>query len=223
MKNSVYNVVILDKSGSMSDMRRQAVGCVNETFGCIRTANKQNEEQSHFVTFVQFCGCDLRTIYENTPIDQVSDITLKDFNPCCSTPLYDAIGNVCTALHAKVKDDPTISVAVTIITDGYENSSREFTTKSIKALIESYKSEGWLFAYAGADHDVESVAFSLSIDHHLQFEKTDESIKHMSGAMAEGRMSWCNRVHAFMKDLDEAAPEEILEMKCESAKEFFEN
>ena len=222
MKNSVYNVVILDKSGSMSDMRHQAVGCVNETFGSIRTAAKQNDGQSHFVTFVQFCNCGLHTIYKNTPIDEVKNISLKDFQPCCGTPLYDAIGNVCTALHAKVKNDPTISVAVTIITDGYENSSREFSAQSIKALIEAYKSEGWLFAYAGANHDVESVAFNLAIDHHLQFEKTDDDIAKMSEAMAKGRMHWCANIQAAFNDLcDDSSPEEIQTSKQKASKNFF--
>lgn len=171
MNSKIYNVVILDKSGSMTSIRKQAVDSVNETFGCIRSMRKKNVEQEQFVTLVAFCGCEQKVIYENTPIEKVNNITPSDYEPCCMTPLYDAIGNVCTRLHTTVKDDETASVAVTIITDGYENASREFSGKAIKALIEAYKQEGWMFAYIGADHDVESVAFNLSIDNTMTWEK----------------------------------------------------
>lgn len=151
MNSKIYNVVILDKSGSMTSIRKQAVDSVNETFGCIRSMRKKNAEQEQFVTLVAFCGCEQKVIYENTPIEKVNNITPSDYEPCCMTPLYDAIGNVCTRLHTTVKDDESASVAVTIITDGYENASREFSAKAIKALIEAYKQEGWMFAYIGAD------------------------------------------------------------------------
>ena len=105
MNSKIYNVVILDKSGSMTSIRKQAVDSVNETFGCIRSMRKKNAEQEQFVTLVAFCGCEQKVIYENTPIEKVNNITLADYEPCCMTPLYDAIGNVCTRLHTTVKDD----------------------------------------------------------------------------------------------------------------------
>ena len=78
------------------------------------------------------------------------------------TPLYDAIGNTITAVHRMMENDRNAIASVTIITDGYENASKEYTHTAIRSLIEAYKSEGWLFAYIGADHDVEAVSFSLS-------------------------------------------------------------
>lgn len=45
MNSKIYNVVILDKSGSMTSIRKQAVDSVNETFGCIRSMRKKNTEQ----------------------------------------------------------------------------------------------------------------------------------------------------------------------------------
>ena len=219
MNSKIYNVVILDKSGSMTSIRKQAVDSVNETFGCIRSMRKKNAEQEQFVTLVAFCGCEQKGIYENTPIEKVNDITLADYEPCCMTPLYDAIGNVCTRLHTTVKDDASASVAVTIITDGYENASREFSAKAIKALIEAYKQEGWMFAYIGADHDVESVAFNLSIDNTMTWEKTEEGTEKMAKIVNESRMKWADNVHYCMAP----TPEERAEMKRRISKNFFKS
>lgn len=219
MNSKIYNVVILDKSGSMTSIRKQAVDSVNETFGCIRSMRKKNAEQEQFVTLVAFCGCEQKVIYENAPIEKVNNITPSDYEPCCMTPLYDAIGNVCTRLHTTVKDDESASVAVTIITDGYENASREFSAKAIKALIEAYKQEGWMFAYIGADHDVESVAFNLSIDNTMTWEKTEEGTEKMAKIVNESRMQWADRVHYCMAP----TPEERAEMKRKISKNFFKS
>lgn len=219
MNSKIYNVVILDKSGSMTSIRKQAVDSVNETFGCIRSMRKKNAEQEQFVTLVAFCGCEQKVIYENAPIEKVNNITLADYEPCCMTPLYDAIGNVCTRLHTTVKDDESASVAVTIVTDGYENASREFSGKAIKALIEAYKQEGWMFAYIGADHDVESVAFNLSIDNTMTWEKTEEGTEEMAKIVNESRVQWANRVHYFTAP----TPEERAKMKRKISKNFFKS
>lgn len=219
MNSKIYNVVILDKSGSMTSIRKQAVDSVNETFGCIRSMRKKNVEQEQFVTLVAFCGCEQKVIYENTPIEKVNNITLADYEPCCMTPLYDAIGNVCTRLHTTIKDDASASVAVTIITDGYENASREFSAKAIKALIEAYKQEGWMFAYIGADHDVESVAFNLSIDNAMTWEKTEEGTEEMAKIVNESRVQWADCMLRCMAP----TPEERAEMKRKISKNFFKS
>lgn len=219
MNSKIYNVVILDKSGSMTSIRKQAVDSVNETFGCIRSMRKKNAEQEQFVTLVAFCGCEQKVIYENTPIEKVNNITLADYDPCCMTPLYDAIGNVCTRLHTTIKDDPSASVAVTIITDGYENASREFSGKAIKALIEAYKQEGWMFAYIGADHDVESVAFNLSIDNTMTWEKTEEGTEEMAKIVNESRVQWAD----CMLRCTAPTPEERAKMKRKISKNFFKS
>lgn len=219
MNSKIYNVVILDKSGSMTSIRKQAVDSVNETFGCIRSMRKKNAEQEQFVTLVAFCGCEQKVIYENAPIEKVNNITLADYEPCCMTPLYDAIGNVCTRLHTTIKDDASASVAVTIITDGYENASREFSGKAIKALIEAYKQEGWMFAYIGADHDVESVAFNLSIDNTMAWSKTEEGTVEMTQKVNESRVQWAD----CMLRCTAPTPEERAEMKRKISKNFFKS
>lgn len=194
MKTKVYNVIILDKSGSMSSIARQAVDGVNETIGSIKSAQEKNSDQEHIVTLVAFCGCEMKTIYDNMPVAEVKTLTEKDYRPCCMTPLYDAIGTTISRVHAlKSKEENSLAL-VTIITDGYENASHEYSHSAIRALIESYKAQGWQFTYIGADHDVESVAFSLSIDHHLQFDKSDEGTQAMFDNNTKSRERWLNKM-----------------------------
>lgn len=219
MNNTFYNVVILDKSGSMSSIRKQAIDGVNETFGSIRSSQKKHPDMKQLVTLVAFCGCEQKVIYENTPIDQVKDITKNDYQPCCMTPLYDTIGNVCSRLHNKVKGDATASVAVTIITDGYENASREFSGKAIKALIEAYKEDGWMFAYIGADHDVEAVAFSLAIDNHMSFDKTEAGTTQMFAKMSSSLNNYISAVEEASISCDDDA--DFVERKKDVSKNFF--
>lgn len=199
-KVTVYNVIILDKSGSMSSIARQAVDGVSETIGSIKSAQEKNPDQKHMVTLVAFCGCELKTIYDNVPVAEVKPLTDKDYNPCCMTPLYDAVGATITRVHAmKSKEDDSLAI-VTIITDGYENASHEFTLTAIRSLIESYKEQGWQFTYIGADHDVEQVAFSLNIQHTLKFDKTAEGTHAMFDQERKSRNRWVDKMADIMAE-----------------------
>ena len=124
---TVYNVIILDKSGSMSSIARQAIDGVNETIGSIKSAQEKNPDEKHLVTLVAFCGCEQRLIYDNLPVAEVKNLTDKDYRPCCMTPLYDAVGTTITRVHSVKSSDSSSLALVTIITDGYENASQEFS------------------------------------------------------------------------------------------------
>jgi hypothetical protein len=217
-RTKVYNVIILDKSGSMSSIAKQAIDGVNETIASIKRSQEKHPEQDNILTLVAFCGCEVKKIYDQCPIGEVKTITPNDYRPCCMTPLYDAIGNTIITIHGLM--DANSIASATVITDGYENASREFSHKAIKSLIEAYKNEGWMFAYIGADHDVESVAFSLSIDNHMQFEKSAKGT-----ARAFAKLNLCQS--SFIDDLsivmdnDCLSDEEKTEAKRKRSKNFF--
>ena len=208
----VYNVIILDKSGSMSSIAKQAIDGVNETIASIKRNQEKHPERDNRITLVAFCGCEIRKIYEQVPVGEVRPITSADYRPCCMTPLYDAIGNTITSVHHMMEDDSNVIASVTIITDGYENDSKEFSHTAIKSLIEAYKSEGWLFAYIGADHDVEAVAFRLSIDNHLAFDKTQEGTHHMFCCLQSNLNNYVDEVAPIManEELDADKKKEVL-------------
>ena len=221
MKTTIHNVIILDKSGSMSSIARQAVDGVNETIASIKSMQEKNPEQDNDLTLVAFCGCELRVIYSAVPIGQVRPMSERDYRPCCMTPLYDAMGHTITEVHRRMQAEENAMASVTIITDGYENASKEFSHAAICSLIEAYKNEGWLFAYIGADHDVESVAYSLSIDNHLRFDKTSAGTRRMFGRFNESRQHYLEDVMPSMGccDMSEDDKKKILKDRASS---FFE-
>lgn len=167
MEQKVFNLIILDESGSMCSIEKQAIDGVNETIQTIRNAQKKHEDQQHYITLVSFNSGEIKTIYDNIGADKATEITDKQYRPNCGTPLYDAMGNALTNLRKDVADND--AVLVTIITDGYENASCEYNASSIKALVESLKAKGWIFTYIGANQDVTKVASTISITNTLSF------------------------------------------------------
>ena len=83
---------------------------------------------------------------------------------------------------------------VTILTDGEENASKEFSGAAIKKLVEELSLNNWTFTYIGTDHDVESFAFSVSISNTMVFEKNPEDIKNMFVKEKSARMNYNERI-----------------------------
>ncbi len=179
MKTQIYNLVVLDKSGSMSSIAKAAISGFNETIGGIRSAQERfSDTQEHFVSLMIFCGCEQRLVYDKVPVAEVKELTSEDYRPCCVTPLYDAMGFSINQLFKDIKDKEDATAVVTVITDGLENSSREYSGQAIKALVEKMKDEeGWNFTYIGANQDVKAVSDSLSIDNHMEFNYDDEGMR----------------------------------------------
>ena len=118
IKTQVYNLIILDKSGSMESIRKEAVDGYNETLGSIRAAQlKHLDTQDHFVSLAAFCDCGIDMIYDKTPIKNAEKLTWDKYDPCCGTPLFDAIGKTVKKIKKDTKDIEDAAVLVTIITD----------------------------------------------------------------------------------------------------------
>ena len=165
-KTRIYNLIILDKSGSMQSIRRAAFDGCNEVLGGIKAAAEQHADtQEHFVSLMLFDTESMPYILDMVPAQELSLMTPDQFVPCACTPLLDAIGTSLTRLYAEVKKHERAIASVTIITDGYENASKEFTYKQIHQLIGQLKEEeGWNFAFMGANQDVTQVSIDLNID-----------------------------------------------------------
>jgi len=172
-KMEIHNLIIVDESGSMSHLRRATLSGINETMNTIRQAQKDfGDKQTHFLTLVTFDSSgserpDVRTLIDDAPITEVGKF--KDYNPCGCTPLYDAVGQSLTRLFEKIKDIEDATAVVTILTDGYENSSHEWNAASLRFMIEELKEAGWTFSYMGSAHDVQEVTINLSIDNVVEF------------------------------------------------------
>lgn len=189
----VHNLIIVDESGSMSCIYQPALTGLNETLQTIREAQKEHENQEHIVWLVTFDTGHFKQIYANTPAEKAEDITPEQYRPCGGTPLYDAMGKSINQLRQMVTADDV--VLVTVITDGYENASREYNGKAIKALVEEMKGKGWVFTYIGANQDVEAVAASMSIDNHLAFQEDEEGTKAMFARECRSRKKFFGKLN----------------------------
>ena len=199
-KTKVFNVIILDKSGSMSSIRKAAIDGFNETLAGIKKAQeKYAETQEHFVSLVAFCSCETRQIFDRVPVAEARQLTEADYEPCCCTPLYDAMGFTLTSMRKHVKEAGDAMVVVTIITDGLENASHEYTGAAVKKLVEELKAEGWTFTYMGANQDSVEVAFTLSIRNARNFGYSDEGARDCMAKDTSTRMGTFARLHEFKK------------------------
>jgi uncharacterized protein YegL len=178
---NIYNVIILDESGSMSSIYRETLTSINEVLGGIRKDQEEHPEQKNYVTIVTFEGNGIKGIKtrrDRVPIESIKDFSEADYRPGGCTPLYDAMGKTLNELEGLIhKDD---RVLATVITDGMENSSQEYSGKTIKALVDRLREKGWTLAYIGANQDAVEVAKELHIHNALDFDADEDGMEEMS-------------------------------------------
>ncbi len=196
----VYNLIILDESGSMDGVTWQTISGCNETLNGIRAMAEENKEQKQYVSIYCFDTSRSRYLFENKPIEEVKGLTAKDYRPNACTPLYDAIGNTVSKLQ-KIATSTDSIAKVTIITDGYENASRQWSLASIVTLIKSLKQKGWLFTFIGANIDVEKTSHSLGIDSYMEFKQTDVGMKEMFDCERRSQMAYAKKM-AYLRKRD---------------------
>ena len=174
----VHNLIIVDESGSMEVIRKQAFVGMNETLQTVRKMQEKFPDQEQFVTLLTFDTGHTTWHYDNTPAAQTKNLDWKAYNPGGGTPLYDAMGMAISKVNAQIEEGD--NVLVTVITDGEENSSEEWTLKMIRTMIEKLKKQNWTFTLIGTDNlDVEGMARSFAIDEHLEFKQTEAGTKAM--------------------------------------------
>ena len=170
---NIYNVIILDESGSMSSVYKETIQSMNEVLNGIRKDQEEHPDQHHYVTIVTFEGQGIEGIKmrrDRVPIETVKDFTTKDYRPGGCTPLHDAMGKTLNEMEGLVREDDR--VMATVITDGMENSSTEYSGKTVKTLVDRLRSKGWVLAYIGANQDAVEVARDLHIPNALNYDAT---------------------------------------------------
>ena len=223
-KARIYNLIIVDESGSMSHLREATLSGINETIGTIKSAQKEfAETQEHTLTLVTFDSDsnrpDVRTMIDNQSITEV--LEFSDYMPRGCTPLYDAMGQSLTKLHAAIKGDVDASAVVTVLTDGLENASREWDAQSLRKLIEQLKEEGWSFSYMGSAHNVKEVTDLLSIENVVEFSHDQLGAAHTWGRERSSRRAYYQRMSEAYTMRDRYSDDEIMEEKRRYAKEYY--
>ena len=223
-KARIYNLIIVDESGSMSHLREATLSGINETIGTIKSAQKEfADTQAHTLTLVTFDSDsnrpDVRTMIDNQSITEVKEF--RDYMPNGCTPLYDAMGQSLTALHTAIKDDVDASAVVTVLTDGLENASREWDAQSLRKLIGQLKEEGWSFSYMGSAHDVKEVTDLLSIENVVEFSHDQLGAANTWGRERSSRRAYYQKMSEAYMMRERYSDEEIMEEKRRYAKEYY--
>lgn len=110
------------------------------------------------------------------------------------------MGFTLTSMRNYVKKIEDSVAVVTIITDGMENASREYTGPTIKKLVDELKGEGWTFTYMGANQDSIEVAFTLSIRNARNFDYSAQGTMAGMAKDASTRMNFFSRLARFKQE-----------------------
>jgi uncharacterized protein YegL len=161
--NTTELVFILDRSGSMSGLEADTIGGFN---GILK---KQKEEPgAAFVTTVLFDDR-YEILHDRINVLELNPITEKEYYVMGSTALLDAIGKTISRVgnaqkHA-IPENRADKVLVVIITDGWENASREYSSQRVRDMIDRQKDRyGWEFLFLGANIDAVSTAAEFGIN-----------------------------------------------------------
>lgn len=153
-------VVLLDRSGSMYSIAPDMMGGFDYFI-----KDQQKEPGECHLTLTQFDTQGIDMVHEAIDIQDVPPLVLE---PRGSTPLLDALGitivKVGERFNNMADDKRPGKVVFIIITDGEENSSKEYTLDTIKKMVERQSEEfDWQFVYLGANVDAFENATSMGM------------------------------------------------------------
>jgi hypothetical protein len=152
--------VIIDRSGSMSPLAKDTIGGFN-TF----LADQKALPGEADLTLVLF-DHEYLVVHDGVKLADVPDMDCLTYVPRGNTALRDAIGRTVNVMRANLSAKPDADkpgkVILLIITDGEENSSREYTGDQIRKLLGEVQGEGWDVTYFGANQDAFAVGKELN-------------------------------------------------------------
>lgn len=160
MRNDLTDItLVVDRSGSMHQVQQDAEGGVNAFI-----AEQAKQPGEALLTLVQF-DTEYEFLHQGVPVDLVPPYQLL---PRGSTALLDAVGRAINEtgqrLAAMDEEQRPGLVVVVIMTDGLENSSREFTNTQLREMIEHQQSVyNWHFTFLGANQDAFAEAGRMGI------------------------------------------------------------
>ena len=197
-ENLTEMVFVLDRSGSMSGLAADTIGGFNELI------EKQKKiEGDAYVTTVLF-DHEYEVLHDHVALEEVAPLTDKEYFARGSTALLDAVGrtidSVGARLAATAEDERPEHVVFVITTDGRENSSREYTAKRVRGMIEHQQQKySWQFVVLGANMDAVSEARNLGISakYAADFTPSHSGVRKMY-SMALHDVVMCTRIGSDM-------------------------
>lgn len=152
-KTMIY--VLLDESGSMSNLRADVIGGINEFIDDQRKA--PDPAVIGIANFGTHIPENMRVVRPMADLKEIAKLTEADFAPNGGTPLLEAMIRSIESLDEDWKREKPDRCIFAVFTDGEENSSnagRGYTKTKIKAMVEARQKSGlWLFMFMGANID----------------------------------------------------------------------
>lgn len=183
-KNKTFIAFILDRSGSMEDLKESVIKGFNEFM------KEQRNAAGEALTTIVLFDDRYELLCDKQDIKNVADLTAETFTPRGTTALYDAIGK--TILDVKdyiskmEEDDRPGKVLFIITTDGKENASTDFNTKKIADMVKFQREvDSWEFMFTAADEGAVTTAIEINIPkgNTLQYTTTDSGYVNMYASL----------------------------------------
>lgn len=153
--------VLLDKSGSMGSIKESTIKGYNGFL------DKQQELKTEgFISLVQFSS-EGYVKWDSQSIEKASKLNNENYIPDGMTPLLDALGKTINETGDRLRNmtEKPDKVLFVIITDGYENYSKEYKREDIANMIKHQKDKySWEFVYLGANQDSFTEANHIGIN-----------------------------------------------------------
>jgi len=151
-----YYAFVVDRSGSMSSIRKQTIDNFNEQIQTLRELQNQYPDEKYFVTLCVF-NWKVETVYEDVPLDEVRLLNEETYVPNGGTALHDAIGVTIKGLkkrNKKALKKKKNEALVVILTDGFENSSRKYSGADVRELIDTVEDrDNWTVSFIGSNKE----------------------------------------------------------------------
>lgn len=178
---------LLDRSGSMRGKEEDTIGGWN----ALVSEMKSNANGDSIVVSLNVFDHELACVYEDVDIDEVREITNRDYQPRGQTAIDDALGITLTK-YINSKNEGSMdfdSCVIALSTDGHENASRNFNNSQVSNLISEGSPMGITVLYLAANQDAIAAAASrgISSNHALNFNTSGNAS--MSAYQAVGRVA----------------------------------
>jgi uncharacterized protein YegL len=188
-KNLCELVVIIDESGSMQNVTNDTIGGFN-TF--LETHQKLPGEAN--LTLVKF-NTKYEIVYNGVDVRSVKPLDRMTYMTGGMTALLDATGRAIDEVgkryDAMNKKDRPGKVIFLIITDGEENSSKEYKLEQIKNKVQLRQNDNkWEFVFMGANQDAWKAAGTMGVNNAVNYSVHDtaRSMKAAAYYTANSRM-----------------------------------
>lgn len=150
-------VFILDRSGSMAGLEDDTVGGYNSMM------EKQRDVDGEVTVTTVLFDDRYELLHDRVRMDELKPMSKQEYFVRGSTALIDAIGRTIVKIENAqkhiVEGRRANKVIFVIITDGYENASREFSATEVKRMVsKKRRSDKWEFIFLGANIDAVETA-----------------------------------------------------------------